>query len=88
MYLLSTTAADSNKNTCVFFTVKKVKTFKLHPKYNIKAKINEGVKEFYDYDVALIQLVDDVQISNAVRWELVSYLDLTLHSLSRQWVHW
>ncbi|XP_042354606.1 complement factor B-like [Plectropomus leopardus] len=47
--------------------VKKVKTFKLHPKYNIKAKVNEGVKEFYDYDVALIQLEDDVQISNAVR---------------------
>ncbi|TWW74709.1 Complement C2 [Takifugu flavidus] len=46
---------------------KRVKTFKLHPKYNINAKAKEGVKEFYDYDVALIQLEEDVQISSAVR---------------------
>lgn len=50
-----------------FFPVKRVKTFKLHPKYNINAKVKEGVKEFYDYDVALIQLEEDVQISSAVR---------------------
>lgn len=42
--------------------------FKLHPNYNINAKAKEGVKEFYDYDVALIQLEEDVQISSAVRW--------------------
>ncbi|XP_040006908.1 complement factor B-like [Xiphias gladius] len=47
--------------------VKKVKTFKIHPNYNINGKQNEGVKEFYDYDVALIQLENDVQISSAVR---------------------
>ncbi|CAG00502.1 unnamed protein product [Tetraodon nigroviridis] len=46
---------------------KKVKTFKLHPNYNINAKADEGVKEFYDYDVALIQLMEDVQISPSVR---------------------
>lgn len=48
-------------------SVKRVKTFKLHPNYNVNAKVKEGVKEFYDYDVALIQLQEDVQISAAVR---------------------
>ncbi|XP_035035440.1 complement factor B [Hippoglossus stenolepis] len=48
-------------------TVKRVKTFILHPKYNVSAKVNEGVAEFYDYDVALIQLEEDVQISSFVR---------------------
>lgn len=52
---------------CFSFTVKKVKTFKIHPQYNNKAKVDDGVKEFYDYDVALIQLEEDVQISSAVR---------------------
>ncbi|XP_037605565.1 complement factor B-like [Sebastes umbrosus] len=47
--------------------VKKVKIFKIHPQYNNKAKVDDGVKEFYDYDVALIQLEEDVQISSAVR---------------------
>ena len=47
--------------------VKRVKTFKLHPNYNVNAKVNQGVKEFYDFDVALIQLEKDVQISRAVR---------------------
>lgn len=55
----------------VFFFLpdKRVQTFILHPDYNINAKAKEGVKEFYDYDVALIQLEEDVQISSAVRWE-------------------
>ncbi|XP_060941709.1 complement factor B-like [Limanda limanda] len=47
--------------------VKRVKTFILHPKYNLKAKVKEGVEEFYDYDVALIQLEEYVQISSSVR---------------------
>ncbi|XP_040907276.1 complement factor B-like [Toxotes jaculatrix] len=47
--------------------VKKVKTFMLHPNYSINSKTNQGVKEFYDYDVALIQLEADVQISSAAR---------------------
>ncbi|KAF1378588.1 hypothetical protein PFLUV_G00192100 [Perca fluviatilis] len=46
---------------------KKIKSFKLHPEYNINAKVNKGVKEFYDYDVALIQLEEDVNISSAAR---------------------
>lgn len=49
------------------FTVKKVKDFKLHPNYNVNAKAELGVKEFYDYDVALIQLEKDVRISSSVR---------------------
>ncbi|KAM9847034.1 complement factor B-like [Aulostomus maculatus] len=47
--------------------VKRVKSFHLHPNYNINARVNEGVKEFYDYDVALIQLEQYVQISAAAR---------------------
>ncbi|XP_051256245.1 complement factor B-like [Dicentrarchus labrax] len=47
--------------------VKKVKTFMRHPKYNVTAKVDKKVKEFYDYDVALIQLEKPVQISTSVR---------------------
>lgn len=47
--------------------MKRVKTFKLHPEYNINAKVKDGVKEFYDYDVALIQLEKDVEISSVAR---------------------
>ncbi|KAM7374337.1 hypothetical protein PAMP_007003 [Pampus punctatissimus] len=47
--------------------IKKVKDFKLHPKYNIHAKVNQSVKEFYDYDVALIQLEEYVSISVGAR---------------------
>ncbi|XP_071402391.1 complement factor B-like [Centroberyx affinis] len=47
--------------------VKKVKDFKLHPDYNVDAKKNEGVDEFYDYDVALIELEEYVKISTDVR---------------------
>lgn len=61
-----------------------MKTFKLHPNYNINAKAKEGVKEFYDYDVALIQLEEDVQISSAVRWEQL-ILDLIHLSLQKVW---
>ncbi len=51
-------------------TAKKVKNFRIHPNYNVRAKVHEGVTEFYDYDVALIQLETGVQISTLVRWEL------------------
>lgn len=46
---------------------KPVKHFYLHPNYNISAKVKEGVKEFYDYDVALIQLEEPVDISILAR---------------------
>ncbi|TKS82993.1 Complement factor B [Collichthys lucidus] len=44
-----------------------VKKFFLHPEYNINAKVKEGVKEFYDYDVAIIVLKDPIDISVTVR---------------------
>ncbi|XP_073336042.1 complement factor B-like [Pagrus major] len=47
--------------------VKKVKTFKTHDNYDINAKVEEKVKEFYDYDVALLQLEKPVVISTAAR---------------------
>lgn len=52
------------------FPEKVVKRLYLHPKYNVSAKVNEGVKEFYDYDVALIQLEEPLHISILARWEL------------------
>lgn len=51
--------------TCV--TGEKVKKLIIHPSFNIKAKAAAGVKEYYDYDVALIQLETDVPISSSVR---------------------
>ncbi|KAI3373649.1 hypothetical protein L3Q82_022239 [Scortum barcoo] len=47
--------------------VKKVKKITLHPNYNVNAKVQQGIKEFYDYDVALLQLMEDVYISTSVR---------------------
>lgn len=40
--------------------MKEVEKIYIHPKYNVNAKKNEGVKEFYDYDVALIQLKEGI----------------------------
>ncbi|XP_020321310.2 complement factor B isoform X1 [Oncorhynchus kisutch] len=39
----------------------------LHPDYNINGKKNDGINEFYDYDVALIQLKNDVDVSIHIR---------------------
>ncbi|XP_068187285.1 complement factor B-like [Antennarius striatus] len=47
--------------------VKTVKNFMVHPQFNINLKKEAGVKEFYDYDVALIQLDEDIQISSIAR---------------------
>lgn len=44
-----------------------VKTVHIHPDYNIHAKVNQGVAEFYDYDVALIELEEDVPITISLR---------------------
>ncbi|KAL0993934.1 hypothetical protein UPYG_G00115720 [Umbra pygmaea] len=48
-------------------TVAKVEQIILHPKYNLKAKEKVGIKEFYDYDVALLKLTTDADISVNVR---------------------
>ncbi|XP_004564127.2 complement factor B [Maylandia zebra] len=47
--------------------IKKAKTLFYHPLYNVTAKKNKGINEFYDYDVALIQLEKYVVISTNVR---------------------
>ncbi|XP_076024356.1 complement factor B-like [Genypterus blacodes] len=48
--------------------VKRAKALRLHPNYNVTAKVKDGVKEFYDYDVALIQLEKNaVKISSDAR---------------------
>ncbi|KAI3373650.1 hypothetical protein L3Q82_022241 [Scortum barcoo] len=47
--------------------VKRVKKLIIHPNYNVSAKVDQGIKEFYDYDVALVQLQADVNISTSVR---------------------
>lgn len=51
---------------CVFI-VKRVKRFWIHPRFDLHTRAALGVMEFYDYDVALIQLMEDVVISTAVR---------------------
>lgn len=48
-------------------TVKKVRYFYVHPKYNVNARKAQGVDEFYDYDVALVQLMKAVEISILAR---------------------
>uniref|UniRef100_A0A671SCI8 C3/C5 convertase n=1 Tax=Sinocyclocheilus anshuiensis TaxID=1608454 RepID=A0A671SCI8_9TELE len=43
--------------------VVKVKKFTLHPEYNPTAKQHMGIQEYYEFDVALIQLVTAVEMS-------------------------
>jgi len=51
----------------VSFTVKVVKDIFPHQDYNISARVDQKVLEFYDYDVALILLETDVKISFQAR---------------------
>lgn len=44
-----------------------VKKVHIHPNYNVYAKREKGVKEFYDYDVALIELKKDAPIATSLR---------------------
>lgn len=44
-----------------------VKETHIHPLYNIRAKVAQGIQEFYDYDVALLELTKDVPISYTLR---------------------
>ncbi|XP_028277943.1 complement factor B-like [Parambassis ranga] len=48
-------------------TEHKVTNFYIHPDYNVTAKSDIGVKEFYDYDVALIQMEEELPISTSLR---------------------
>lgn len=36
----------------------KVKQYIPHPRYNLRAKKHMGIPEYYEFDVALIQLVE------------------------------
>uniref|UniRef100_A0A8C1P6S9 C3/C5 convertase n=1 Tax=Cyprinus carpio TaxID=7962 RepID=A0A8C1P6S9_CYPCA len=47
--------------------VVKVKKYTLHPKYNPKAKQHIGIQEYYEFDVALIQLEKAVEMSFNLR---------------------
>uniref|UniRef100_A0A671SAT6 C3/C5 convertase n=1 Tax=Sinocyclocheilus anshuiensis TaxID=1608454 RepID=A0A671SAT6_9TELE len=44
-----------------------VKKFTLHPEYNPTAKQHMGIQEYYEFDVALIQLVTAVEMSFNLR---------------------
>ncbi|XP_072302248.1 complement factor B-like [Eucyclogobius newberryi] len=44
-----------------------VEAVHIHPNYKLDAKLKQGVTEFYDYDVALIQLVNATNITSSLR---------------------
>ncbi len=50
------------------FSVVKVKNYTNHPDYNLLAKKEMGIKEYYEFDVALIQLEKAVKISSNLRY--------------------
>lgn len=45
----------------------KVKEFILHPKYNVEAKKHMGIPEYFEYDVALIELENPVKLDREHR---------------------
>ena len=45
----------------------------IHSGYNVSAKTNKGIPEFYDYDVALIKLKEAVKVSAMTRLVLSSH---------------
>lgn len=49
------------------FAVVKVEKYILHPDYNITAKQHMGIKEYYEFDVALIKLKNAVTMSVNLR---------------------
>ncbi|XP_072230703.1 complement factor B-like [Leuresthes tenuis] len=61
--------------------VKKVKNYTPHPNYNVKARVDQGVAEFYDYDIAIIQLEEAVQISSQVRPICIPCTEVTREAL-------
>ncbi len=50
------------------FSVVKVTNYINHPDYNLFAKKEMGIKEYYEFDVALIQLEKAVEISSNLRY--------------------
>lgn len=49
------------------FAVVKVDRLIIHPNYSITAKQSIGIKEYYEYDIALIQLKTPVKMSINLR---------------------
>ncbi|KAL2096605.1 hypothetical protein ACEWY4_008753 [Coilia grayii] len=47
--------------------VKKAAQLIVHPQYNVKGLRSKNVKEFYDYDIALIKLEQNVSVSHLAR---------------------
>ncbi|XP_072517770.1 complement factor B-like [Salminus brasiliensis] len=43
------------------------KDFMLHPEYKPRGKVSEGISEYYEYDVALIELKAPIETDNTVR---------------------
>lgn len=56
-----------NYNMLLYVLDHKVKEYHPHPKYNATSKKDKGIAEFFDFDVALIELKEDVQISPMAR---------------------
>lgn len=50
------------------FSVVKVKNYINHPDYNLAAKREMGIKEYYEFDVALIQLEKAVEMNSNLRY--------------------
>lgn len=44
-----------------------MKRYLLHPEYNTTKKRNLGIPEYYEYDVALIELKKGVKVSPDIR---------------------
>ena len=57
----------------------KVERYIPHPDYNILAKKDKGIPAFFDFDVALIELKEDVAISATAR--LVKFRSTPLCSI-------
>ncbi|KAL7853740.1 hypothetical protein AOLI_G00205840 [Acnodon oligacanthus] len=45
----------------------KAKDFMIHPQYEPRGKASEGISEYYEYDVALIELEKDIEVDASLR---------------------
>uniref|UniRef100_A0AAR2LJW5 C3/C5 convertase n=1 Tax=Pygocentrus nattereri TaxID=42514 RepID=A0AAR2LJW5_PYGNA len=45
----------------------KAKDFKIHPQYKPRGKVSEGISEYYEYDVALIELEKEIEADASLR---------------------
>ena len=84
-------------DTWLFLLV--VEKVTIHSGYNVSAKTNKGIPEFYDYDVALIKLKEAVKVSAMTRLVLSSHflkswilskwtIELARRTLLTEQKHW